>query len=165
MPQGTPGKIMRKPRKSLWNAAIREKYSDASERLARKTVAEKNGEHTAENLEQVWTGLAEEEKLFLEFLYLSEKRTVIALQEDALFSGLIEKSLLQIPPGVGAILKLYLQTTCSVPIAVWERLHDRPELFFSGKDKESPLRLNELAQRFNDRVDVLLKGPSPRAEV
>ncbi len=156
---------MKKPRKSLWNAAIREKYSDASEQLARKTVAEKNGEHTAENLEQVWTGLAEEEKHFLEFLYLSEKRTVIALQEDALFSGLIEKSLLQIPPGVGAILKHYLQTTCSIPIAVWERMNDRPELFFSQIGKDKPSRLNELARHFDDRVDVLLKGPSSRAEV
>ena len=48
---------MKKPRESLWDATIREKYSDASERLARKTVAEKNGEHTAKNLEQIWKGL------------------------------------------------------------------------------------------------------------
>jgi hypothetical protein len=60
---------MKKPRESLWDATIREKYSDASERLARKTVAEKNGEHTAKNLEQIWKRLNEEEKLFFEFLF------------------------------------------------------------------------------------------------
>lgn len=156
---------MKKPRESLWDATIREKYSDASERLARKTVAEKNGEHTAKNLEQIWKRLNEEEKLFFEFLFLSEKRTIIALEESELFTGLIAKSLLQIPPGVGSILKHYLQTTCSIPIAVWELFNDRPELFFSQNEKDKSRRLKELAQHFEKQIDVLLKGPSTRAEV
>ena len=52
-------------------------------------MAERNGEPTAENLETIWSGLAEEEKHFIEYLFLSEKRIVVALFEDKLFSGLM----------------------------------------------------------------------------
>ena len=152
---------MRKKRESLWNAATREQYVDTSERLARKTRARKNGEPTAEMLEVTWPDLASEEKLFIEYLCLSDKRTVVALYEDELFTGLVSKGLLRTPPGVGTIFMRHLQTTFSIPFAVWNLLRDRPELFFTQAEKDKGQHIDELAQRFNGRVDTLLKGPVP----
>jgi len=97
-------------------------------RIARKAAAELNGDPVAENLENIWAGLSGEEQKFIEYLYLSERRTVVALYEDGLFSGLMSKGLLQVPPGVGTLFMQYLQTTYTIPIAVWTYLRDRPEL-------------------------------------
>ena len=152
---------MAEKRKSLWNADTLEKYLDATEQKAQKAVSEHNGEHIAENLETIWTGLDEEERLFIEYLYLSEKRTAVALYEDGLFSGLLAKGLLQTPPGVGTLFMQYLQTTYSVPLAVWNSIHYRPDIFFSLNEKEKKRRLEELTRHFNDRIDAVLNGPSP----
>ncbi|GMQ74867.1 MAG: hypothetical protein BMS9Abin01_0107 [Gammaproteobacteria bacterium] len=149
----------------MWTAATLEKYLDATERLARKSAAEKSGEHTAKNLENIWADLTDEEKHFIEFLFLSEGRTVVALYEDGLFSALMSKGLLQIPPGVGTILMQHLETTYSIPIAVWKQLHEQPGLFFSHNENKKAQRLEELTPHFNDRVDALLKGPSPGGDV
>lgn len=154
---------MNKKRESLWNAATLEKYLDTAEELARKSVSEKNGEHTAENLENIWAGLAEEEKNFIEFLYLSERRAVVALYDDGLFSGLKSKGLLQIPPGVGTLFMQHLQTTYAVPVAVWKYLRDRPDHFFSHDEEEKTQRLKILTRHFKNRVDALLKAPSSGA--
>ena len=144
----------------MWNAATLKKYVNSTERSAQESAAKINGDSTAENLELIWASLEDEEKLFIEFLYLSEKRTAIALYEDSLFSGLLSKGLLQTPPGVGALCRQYFQTTYSIPLAVWEYLHDRPELFFAQDENMKALRLEELARHFNDRLDALLKGSS-----
>lgn len=151
---------MVRKRESLWNAATLEKYVDRTEQSARNSVAERNGEHTAENLESIWLDLTRDEKLFIEYLYLSEKRAAIALYEEGLFSGLMSKGLLQTPPGVGTLFMQYLQTTYAIPIAVWDSLHDRPSQFFSHDDIDKGRRLKQLTRHFNDRVDVLLKAPS-----
>jgi len=154
---------MNKKRESLWNAATLENYLDTTEELARKSAAEKNGEHTAENLENIWAGLGDEEKSFIEFLYLSEKRAVVARYDDGLFSGLKAKEMLQIPPGVGTLFMQEFETTYAVPIAVWKKLRDRSDQFFSHDGKEKTRRLEELAERFENQVDALLKAPSSEA--
>ena len=152
---------MTKKRESLWNADTLEKYLDSTERLARKSASEHNGEHIAENLEQIWTGLDDEERLFIEYLYLSQKRTAVALYEDGLFSGLVSKGLLQTPPGVGTLFMQYLQTTYSIPVAIWAYIHRRPDLFFSHYEEGKESRLEELTVHFNDRVDAVLTGRTP----
>ncbi len=156
---------MSKKRKSLWDDATLEKYLTAAEQLARKSASEQNGEQIAENLENLWPRLEDEERHFIEFLYLSEKRTAVALYEDGLFSGLMSKGLLQTPPGVGTLFMQYLQTTYSVPVAVWNFLHDRPDLFFSHNEKGKGRRLEELTRHFKDRVDAVLQGPAPETDV
>lgn len=156
---------MTKKRESLWNAATLENYLDTSDQLARKAAAELNGEPVAENLEYIWAGLSGEEQKFIEYLYLSERRTVVALYEDGLFSGLMSKGLLQVPPGVGTLFMQYLQTTYTIPIAVWKYLQDRPELFFSSGEGNKASRTKELIQHFSDRVDALVKDPPAGAEV
>jgi hypothetical protein len=156
---------MKKKRESLWTAAILENYLDTTEQLARKSAAELDGKPEAENLENIWAGLSGEEQLFFEYLYLSERRTVVALYEDGLFSGLMSKGLLQTPPGVGTIFMQYLQTTYSIPIAVWKYLNDRPDLFFSHGEVNKQSRLKDLIQHFNDRVDALVKDPPVGDEV
>lgn len=154
---------MNKKRESLWNAATLEKYLDSTEELARQAVAEKNGEHIAENLENIWAGLMDEEKSFIEFLYLSDRRAAVALYDDGLFSGLKAKGLLQIPPGVGTLFMQQLQTTYAIPVAVWNHLRDRPDQFFSHHEKDKTQRLKKLTQHFENRVDALLKAPSSEA--
>ncbi|GBE44823.1 hypothetical protein BMS3Bbin10_02928 [bacterium BMS3Bbin10] len=156
---------MNEKRESLWDAETLEKYLDTTEQLARKSASEQNGEHIAENLENIWAGLEEEERFFIEYLYLSEKPTAVAPYEDGLFSGLMSKGLLRTPPGVGTLFMQYLQTTYSVPAAVWNYLRDRPDLFFSHDEKGKRRRLEDLTRHFNGRVDAVLKGPSPETDV
>ena len=150
---------------SFWNASTRERYVDTTEQLARKSVAEQNGEPAAENLVNIWADLSDDEKLLLEYLYLSERRTVVALYEDGLLTGLMSKGLLQTPPGVGTLFMQYLQTTYSIPIAVWNYLHNKPDLFFDHSKGKKVSRLKELTLHFNDRVDALVKDPSAKADV
>lgn len=156
---------MTKKRESFWNADTLEKYVDTTERLARKSASEHSGKHIAENLENIWAGLDDEERLFIEYLYLSEKRTAIALYEDGLFSGLMSKGLLQTPPGVGTLFMQYLQTTYSVPIAVWNYMHDRPDLFFPQAENGKSQRLEELTRHFKDRIEAVINGLSSEADV
>ena len=155
---------MQKKRKSLWNADSRAEYTETTERLARESVAERNGEPAAENLETIWSALAEEEKHFIEYLFLSEKRIVVALFEDKLFSGLMSKSLLRIPQGVSTVFIQSHQTTYSIPRAVWKTLIDRSDLFFSNKGINKARRIEELTRQFDDRVEVLITGADPKAD-
>ncbi len=136
-------------------------YLETTERSAQKTAAKLNGDHTAENLEPLWARLDDEEKLFIEYLYLSGKRMAVALYEDELFSGLLTKGMLQTPPGVGTLFMHCLRTTYSIPIAVWQSLHDRPDLFFSLDTKIQVRHLEELTRYFKGRIDTLLKGAVP----
>lgn len=156
---------MTEKRESLWNADTLEKYLDTTEQLAQKSASEHSGKHIADNLETIWAGLDDEERLFIEYLYLSEKRTAVALYEDGLFSGLMSKGLLQTPPGVGTLFMQYLQTTYSVPIAVWNYMHDRSDLFFPQTENGKKQRLEELTRHFNDRVDAVLNGDSSETNV
>ena len=156
---------MKKKRVSLWNADIRAEYSETTERLARESLAERNGEPTAENLKTIWTDLADEEKHFIEYLFLSKKRIVVALFEDMLFSDLMSKGLLRVPQGVSTVFIQSHQTTYSIPRAVWNTLHEQSDLFFSHKGIKKARRIKELTQQFNDRVEALLKGASPKADV
>jgi hypothetical protein len=156
---------MTKKRESLWNADTLEKYLDTTEQLAQKSASEHSGKHIADNLETIWEGLDDEERLFIEYLYLSEKRTAVALYEDGLFSGLMSKGLLQTPPGVGTLFMQYLQTTYSVPIAVWDYIHRLPDLFFPQAEHGKSQRLEELTLHFNDRVDAVLNGLASETDV
>ena len=156
---------MNKTRVSFWNADSLEKYSDRTDQIARKAAAEQNGEPIAENLENIWTGLSEDEKQLIEYLYLSERRTVVVLREDGVFSGLLSKGLLQTPPGVGTLFKQYLQTTYTIPIAVWKLLQKRPGLVFPHSEENKERRLNELNLYFNDQIDALVKDSSAPADV
>jgi hypothetical protein len=158
-------KTMNKKRESFWNADSLEKYSDRTEQLARKSVAEQNGEPIAENLENIWAGLSEDEQQLIEYLYLSERRTVVVLREDGVFSGLLSKGLLQTPPGVGSLFMQYLQTTYTIPIAVWKLLQKRPGLFFSHREENKARQLKQLTLHFKDQVDALVKDSSARADV
>ena len=148
-------------RESFWNAASREQYTATSMQLAQKTIARKNGEPTAQMLEATWPDLSSEEKLFIEYLCLSDKRTVVALYEDELFTELMSKGLLRTPPGVGTIFMRHLQTTFSIPFAVWSLLREKPELFYGRNENDKDQRIDSLTQHFNDRVDTLLIGPDP----
>lgn len=156
---------MNRKRESFWDADSLEKYSDRTEQIARKSAAEQDGEPIAENLENIWAGLSEDEKQLIEYLHLSERRTVVVLREDGVISELLSKGLLQTPPGVGTLFMQYLQTTYTIPIAVWKFLQKRTDLFFSHIEENKARRLKELTLHFNDRVDALVKDSSARADV
>ncbi len=150
---------MTKKRESLWNVASREQYTVSAEQRAQETIARTNGEPIAEMLESTWSDLSSEEKLFIEYLCLSDKRTAIAVDEDNLFADLKSKGLLRTPLGVGVISMLHQETTFSIPFAVWELLREKPELFYGRNENDKDQRINTLTQHFSDRVQTLLIGP------
>ena len=152
-------------RHSLWDGDQLEKYWAATERSAREKAARKDGEHTAEDLDRVWNGLDEEEKQFIEFLLLSGKRTSVAFYEEDLFTRLVSKGLLQIPPGVGTLFMQQLRTTYSVPLAVWKCLQQRHRRFFPLKGKKKGRRLDELTKLFDSRIEAVFENTSLESDV
>ncbi len=156
---------MTKKRQSLWNADSRADYTEATNQQARESVAERNGEPAAENLGKIWAELADEEKHFIEYLVLSEKRIVVALYEDLLFSGLMSKGLLRVPQGVSTVFIQSHQTTYSIPRAVWKTLQDQSCLYFPHKGMNKAQRIKELTRQFKDRVEALITGAAAKAEV
>jgi len=143
-------------RQPLWDSTRQEKYWSDTERLARKKAAEKDGEPTANDLDRVWDTLNEEEKKFIEFLLLSEKRTSVAFYEEELFTRLASKGLLQVPQGVGTILMQQLRTTYSVPKAVWKVLLDRRRHFVPLNGQKKEQRRDDLIKIFEGRIEALL---------
>ncbi len=116
---------MSEKRLPLWDSDKQAQYWVASARLALETAAKKDGEHTVEVLDVILEDLSVEERSFIEYLLLSGKHTIVALYEDGLFTSLVKKGLLQTPPGVGTFLMQRLQTTYTVPRAVWKALNHR----------------------------------------
>jgi len=147
-----------KHRETFWNAASSETYASATEEKKRQAVAEHDGEHIASNLENIWKTLGGEERQLIEYLYLSDKPTVVALNEIELYTGLMEKGLLHTPPGVGTLFMEYSQTTYTIPNAVWAYLQKHSEHFFTFELNGKSQRLKELTLHFKEQVDALLKG-------
>ena len=147
---------MTEKRLPLWDRNKQAQYRVASERLALETAARKDGEHTVASLDAILGDLSVEERSFLEYLLLSGKYTVVALYEDRLFTSLVKKGLLQVPPGVGTILMQRLQTAYSVPRAVWEALNQRCGNLIPDADPDRTRRLEELIKHFDRRVEALV---------
>lgn len=90
----------------------------------------------------------------MEYLLLSGRRTVIALYEDELFNTLVAKGLLQIPPGVGTLLMRKLETTFSVPHAVWKALTGDKKRYLPYSDKEAQDRLAQLTSLLRPKIQT-----------
>ncbi len=88
----------------------------------------------------------------MEYLLLSGRRSVIALYEDELFNTLVAKGLLQIPPGVGTLLMRKLETSFSVPRAVWQALHEAKSRLLPYAPEDANRRLAELASLMAARI-------------
>ena len=152
---------------SLWDNSKKEEYTTNHNSQVMKLVARSKGEHTASNIGAVLANLSSEEMDFVQYLILSKKNTVVARydKEDALFPGLVEKGLLQLPTGVGTVSLLKLTTTFRVPIAVWKTLNNRKEILFDEKCTDGPGRLLELESQFKSRFDVLVESEEIASKV
>ena len=145
-------------RTPLWDRESQQRYQAASERAHRAAVDRHAGEHTAAALAEIWPGLGADARAFMEYLLLSDSRTVIARYEDTLFTELLAKELLQLPPGVGTVLMQRMETAYRVPTAVWRRLAD-DRARYCGAAGDADARRGELETRFGARVQALLGDP------
>jgi hypothetical protein len=144
----------------LWDAGRQAAYREATKRRTRDAAARRDGADTAAGLDAIWAALGAEERRFMDYLLLSGRRTLIARVEDSLFTGLMAKGLLRVPPGVGTLLMQNLRTTYVVPPAVWRALKDRPGGKASDGGPGEARRLRKLAARFADRVEALVEDPA-----
>jgi hypothetical protein len=77
---------------------------------------------------------------------------VIALYDDELFNTLVSKGLLQIPPGVGTLLMRKLETSFSVPRAVWTALNEAMPRLLPYTPDDATRRMAELATFMRPRI-------------
>ena len=141
-------------RNRLWDANKHQQYWQSKEKAARHASARKEGLHTAQALNGLWRGLTADERSFMEYLLLSGRRSIVALYEDELFNTLVDKGLLQVPPGVGTLLMRKLETTFTVPRAVWTALNERRQHFLPYSEDEAAHRLAELAGVIGGKIQT-----------
>lgn len=110
-------------RPTLWNREDGERYRTGAERAAAGQISRRDGVHTAENLDEIWRGLAPAERLVMEYLLLVGSPTVLSLHNDGFLDPLVEKGLLQKPIGVASVFLNYHETTYDIPPAVWTALN------------------------------------------
>lgn len=139
-------------RTRLWDNNRHREYWESTQAAAARATARKDGAHTAQALESIWASLAPDERSLMEYLLLSGRRSVIALYEDELFNTLVAKGLLQIPPGVGTLLMRKLETSFSVPRAVWQALHEAKSRLLPYTPEDTSRRLAELATFVQSRI-------------
>lgn len=151
---------MSKARTTFWNSDDQKQYRSASDRAAQAVEDRRQGEHTAAALDEIWAELADDERAFLELLVLARRRTVIALYDDDLFTGLAERELLLPPPGVGTLLMQKLETAYRVPPAVWRKLLRHQDDFFGATVDAGDARLAQLNGRFGGRIEALVAEPA-----
>jgi len=131
----------------LWDNDRSSQYWESQEVAAKHADAKKYGEYTAADLDSIWPTLSDDESALLEYLMLRDRRSVVALYEDALCNGLVEKKLLQIPAGVGTLLMQNLETTFKIPRAVWRVMRARKHELFAANDSDADTRLQEVRAR------------------
>lgn len=151
---GSCSTVMTDKRRRLWDTDKRREYWQSKETAARRAADRKQGATTAQALDAVWRELTADERSLMEYLLLSARRSVVALYEDELFKTLAAKGLLQVPPGVGTILMRKLETTFTVPSAVWKVLNERRQHFLPYTEDESARRLTELAGLMGPKIQV-----------
>ncbi len=143
-------------RASLWNNENQKQYQAHRERATQDAADRRQGTHTAAALDDIWAALREDERAFMEYLILSERRTAIARREDDLLFRLIDKELLQLPVGVSRVVMHMVTTAYSIPEDVWQRLGDERERFCNAAEGTTDERLHELEERFRDRIEALI---------
>lgn len=139
-------------RTRLWDNNRHRQYWQSTQAAAKRAAARKDGAHTAQALDAIWASLTPDERSLMEYLVLSGRRSVIALYEDELFNTLVAKGLLQIPPGVGTLLMRKLETSFSVPRAVWQTLHGAKSRLLPYTPEDASRRLAELATFVQRRI-------------
>ena len=131
----------------LWDSERSSQYWESQDVAAKHAEAKKYGEYTAADLDGIWATLNDDERALLEYLILRDRRSLVALYEDALCNALVEKKLLQIPAGVGTLLMQNLETTFKIPRAVWREMRARKHELFAGDDIDAGTRLQEVTAR------------------
>jgi hypothetical protein len=139
-------------RTRLWDNNRHRQYWESTQAAAARATARKDGADTAQALESIWASLAPDERSLMEYLLLSGRRSVIALYEDELFNALVAKGLLQIPPGVGTLLMRKLETSFSVPRAVWQALNKAKSRLLPYAPEDATRRMAELATFMRPRI-------------
>ncbi|MFQ5935304.1 MAG: hypothetical protein ACE5LB_02695 [Acidiferrobacterales bacterium] len=132
---------MAKRRARLWDSNSHRKYWESSQAASERATARKEGARAAQALDELWHTLGADERSFMEYLLLSGRQSVVALYEDQLFNALVRKGLLQVPAKVGTLLMQELETTFSVPRAVWQALQDRKDRFLPYTEVEATEKL------------------------
>ena len=144
------------PRASLWNNENQKQYQAERDRSAREVVDRRRGAHTAAALDDIWAALAEDERAFMEYLVLSNRRTAIARRETDLLFRLIDKGLLQLPVGVSKVFMEKVHTAYGVPEDVWRAFAVSGDRYVSPDAAASADRLAALEARFHDIVEALI---------
>lgn len=139
-------------RTRLWDNNSHRQYWESTRAAAERATARKDGAHTAQALDTIWASLEADERSLMEYLLLSGRRSVIALYEDELFNTLVSKGLLQIPPGVGTLLMRKLETSFSVPRAVWKALNEAKPRLLPYTPDDAARRMVELATFMRPRI-------------
>ncbi len=139
-------------RTRLWDNNRQRQYWESTQAAAERATARKEGAHTVQALDTIWTSLGPDERSLMEYLLLSGRRSVIALYEDELFNTLVAKGLLQTPPGVGTLLMRKLETSFSVPRAVWQALHEAKSRLLPSTHEDASRRLAELSTFVQSRI-------------
>ncbi len=152
---------MTSKRVSLWGRNQFDTYWTATAAQEKETAARRDGVPVARDIDAVWQGLTTDERLMIEHLLFSGSPTMVSLIEGSIVDALVEKGLLQKPPGVGILMIYQHQTTYTVPAAIWDVLNSRPDSFFPSNEIERNQRLRETTDRFDGMVVVI--NPKKRA--
>jgi hypothetical protein len=155
---------MASKRASLWNQAHRERYLSETKDAATRAAARREGVHTAEVIDSVWSGLGADERSLIEYLLIVGSPTLVALYDDGFLDRLVAKGLLRKPVGVGTLLMNELETTYDVPEAVWKALNDRKAEFLPHAAAEAEQRRRRLSRQFAARILIVERKAAPNAE-
>lgn len=146
---------MASKRVSLWGRDQFNKYWSDTAAQEKATAERRDGVSIAQDIDAVWKGLSDGERLVIEHLLLSGTPTAVALIEGGAFDSLVEKGLLRKPPGVGTLMIYQHQTTYDVPSAVWQTLNDRIGEFLPIAESEYRERLAETTRRLDGSLIVI----------
>ena len=141
-------------RVSLWTSSDSERYLNEAAQAAVDVAERQEGAHTARNLTAIWGELSPEERLLIEYMLMTGSTTCVAIHNDGLLDALVEKGMLQKPPGVGTVFMQYHDTTYDVPPAVWRTLNERRTDFLPSSSAEIE-RMKQSARTYlKDKVRV-----------
>jgi hypothetical protein len=146
---------MASKRVSLWGRGQFDKYWTDTAAQEKATAERRDGVPIAQNIDAVWKGLTDDERLIIEHLLLSGSPTAVALIEGGVVDSLTEKGLLRKPPGVGTLMIYQHQTTYDVPSAVWQALNDRIDDFLPAAEAQRRDRLAETTKRLDGSLIVV----------
>ncbi len=145
----------------LWDADKRAAYMRSVDDAEARWDAERAGKPVAERLDELWGTLFDAEREVIQYLLSLESRSAVGNCDDPALMGLCGHGLLQLPPGVRPALRQDLQTTFTVPAAVWDSLKKQHARFMPYAGDELLRYQRESAAKFADRLKPIGAEQNP----